>query len=173
MFKTPIQNATQKRTIRPQYAQHQATAWAGWLDPAWDRKFDVLPGMVMCRKGPGEVFAPFESVAASGKGFGLAALFLAPKMQIDEVTPTGTNAFTVWVGNNNAAFEILAPAFDQTATWTEPGPGRVLLFPSLVAGQIGKLTPTKGAGMDDTDAVAELLDVIDANTILVSLNRQK
>lgn len=168
MFKPSITNPTQKRTLRPVYAQHQATAWAGFLEPAWDKSFDILPGMVMCRVGPGEVFGPFQ---AGRKSFGLMALFLAPKLGIDEITPTGSNAVTVWTGNNNSAFEVLAPAFDETATWTDPGATRVFLYPSVVPGQIGKLTPVKGAGMDNTDIVAELLDVIDARTILVSLNR--
>lgn len=163
-----------KRTIKPLYAQHQATPWAGLLDPNWNpATYDLLPGMCMVRLGPGEIFTPFvASMVGTGKTFGLSALFVAPILGVDEVTSTGTNFFSVWTGAADAAFNILAPAFDTTATWTNPSNGsRVLLYPSIVAGQIGKLTPVQGAGMNTTDAVCELVDVPDANTITVRFNR--
>lgn len=164
MFRPTLANPAQKRTIRPLYAQHQATTYGGFLDPAWDRSFDIVPGTVMVRLR-GEVFTPYTG--SNGKPFGLAALWCAPAMGIDEVTGTGTNLFTVWVGDSQAVFEILAPGFDPTANWAAANPqngGRRL----LTATNHGLLTPT---GSDAGDAVAELMDVIGTDKIQVRLNR--
>ena len=51
MFMVPISNPHLKRTIRPLYAHHQATTWAGFLDPDYDGSPEILPGTVMARKG--------------------------------------------------------------------------------------------------------------------------
>ncbi|OBY33537.1 hypothetical protein [Mycolicibacter kumamotonensis] len=165
MFLVTPANPAQQRTLRPIYAQHQATAWAGYLDPDWDRSTDILPGTVMYRK-EGELFAPYTG-AGNQKPFGLSALFVAPKLGIDEVVSTGANNFTVWVGGEQAVFEILAPAFDQTADWsgsqvTDGG------FVLLTGNSSGLLTPT---GATHANAVAELIDVISTDKILVRLNR--
>jgi hypothetical protein len=163
MFRATITNPSQKRTIRPIYAQHQATTWGGFLDPAWTKSFDILPGTVMARKSA-EIFTPFTG-AAGQKPFGLSALFVAPNLGIDEVTATGTNLFTVWVGDSDAVFEILAPAFDTTATWTAPTNGGQQL---LTGNAQGKLTPV---GATNANAIAELLDVETTDKILIRLNR--
>jgi len=163
MFRPTVANPAQKRTLRPIYAQHQATSYGGFLDPAWDRSFDVLPGTVMCRK-TAEVFTPFTG-SGNQKPFGLSALFIAPTLGIDEVTATGTNLFTVWVGGEQAVFEVLAPAFDQTANWSGLNPtdgGRVL----LTGNANGLLTPT---GATNANAIAELLDVESTDVILIRL----
>jgi hypothetical protein len=180
MFRPTVANPAQKRTLRPIYAQHQATSYGGFLDPAWARTFDILPGTVMSRL-TAEVFTPFTtgssgtSVVGSGapvlpstnaKPFGLSALFVAPNLGIDEVTATGTNLCTVWVGGPDAVFEILAPAFDLNANWAGLNPtdgGRVL----LTANNVGLLTPT---GATNFNAVAELVDVESTDVILVRLN---
>src|SRR5690606_31571337 len=107
---------SQKRTIRPLYAQTQATPWACFLDPAWDRSKDIYPGMVMARTTGEQV-----TLFTGGTGqvpFGFAALFVAPQLGIDETINTGSNNYAVWVGDHTSEFEILAPAFDTTATWT-------------------------------------------------------
>ena len=163
MFRATITNPSQKRTIRPIYAQHQATSWGGFLDPAWTKSFDILPGTVMARKGA-EIFTPFTGEEGQ-KPFGLAALFVAPNLGIDEVTATGTNLFTVWVGDSDAVFEVLAPAFDTTAEWSAPTNGTQVL---LTGNNQGKLTPE---GADNTNAIAELLDVESTDKILIRLNR--
>jgi hypothetical protein len=129
MFRVTPANPAQKRTLRPVYATHQATAWAGFLDPNWARTSDIVPGTVMARK-EGEVFTVFTG-AAGQKPFGLSALFVAPSLSIDEVIGTGSNNFTVWVGGEQAVFEILT----------------------------------------HENAVAELVDVISTDKILVRLNR--
>jgi hypothetical protein len=173
-----VANPAQKRTLRPIYAQHQATSYAGFLDPNWARSFDILPGTVMCRL-TAEVFTPFTtgssgttSVPAAvlpttnAKPFGLSALFVAPNLGIDEVTATGTNLCTVWVGGPDAVFEVLAPAFDLNANWSGLNPtdgGRTL----LTANNVGLLTPT---GANNVNAVAELVDVESTNVILVRFN---
>jgi len=165
MFRVTQANPSQKRSIRPVYAQHQATAYAGFLDPDWDRSFDIVPGTVMCRKA-GEIFTPFTG-AGNQKPFGLSALFVAPSLGIDEVTATGANHFTTWVGGEQAVFEILAPGFDDTADWAAAnvtdGP-----FKLLTATNEGLLTPT---GVNHANAIAELIDVISTDKILVRLNR--
>lgn len=173
MFRPTLANPAQKRTIRPIYAQHQATTYGGFLDPNWNRSFDILPGMVMCRLKD-EVFTPYTTnngtpvlPSANAKPFGLAALFVAPSMGIDEVTATGTNLFTVWVGGEQAVFEILAPAFDTTAPWsaTQVTDGGIQL---LTANATGQLTPV---GVNDANAICELVSVESTNKILVRMIR--
>src|SRR6201988_765511 len=100
MIRVNVSNPSQKRTIRPIYAQHQATPYGGFLDPAWDRSFDILPGCVMSRL-TAEIFTPFTTgssgttasstpvlPSANAKPFGLADLFVAPTLGIDEVGAT-------------------------------------------------------------------------------------
>jgi hypothetical protein len=165
MFYAPINNPALKRTIRPIYAQHQATTYAGFLDPNWNRSFDIYPGTVMCRLTK-EIFTPFTG-AGNQKPYGLSAFFLAPQLGVDEVTATGTNLYTVWVGNEQAEFEILAPGFDQTANWVAANVtdgGQQL----LTATAQGLLTPT---GANNGNAIAELIDVEATNKILIRMNR--
>ena len=165
MFRPTLANPAQKRTLRPIYAQHQATPYGGFLDPAWDKSFDILPGTVMYRKS-GEVFAPYTG-AGNQRPFGLSALFVAPVLGIDETTSTGTNLFTVWVGDSQAVFEVLAPAFDTTANWTaaNKSDGSRQL---LTGNAEGKLTPT---GVTAANAIAELISVESTDKILIRLNR--
>jgi hypothetical protein len=168
MFRPPISNPALKRTIRPIYAQHQATTYGGFLDPNWNRSFDIYPGTVMTRLKP-EIFTPWTPTLpnTNAKPFGLSALFLAPQLGVDESTATGTNLFTVWVGGEQAVFEILAPGFDGTANWTTAnvGDGGFVL---LTANASGLLTPT---GANNNNAIAELMDVPTTDKILIRLNR--
>lgn len=165
MFYAPINNPALKRTIRPIYAQHQATTYAGFLDPNWNRSFDIFPGTVMCRLTK-EIFTPFTGTG-NQKPFGLSAFFLSPNLGVDEVTATGTNLYTVWVGGEQAEFEILAPGFDQTANWTAANvtDGGYQL---LTATNQGLLTPT---GANNGNAIAELIDVESTDKILIRMNR--
>lgn len=163
MFRPTLANPAQKRTLRPIYAQHQATPHAGFLDPTWDKSFDILPGTVMVRLTD-EVFTPYTG-AAGQRPYGLSALFVAPTLGIDEATSTGTNLFTVWIGGDQAFFEVLAPAFDTEATWVAPTDGSIQL---LTATEEGKLTPE---GADHSNAIAELISVLDTTKILIRLNR--
>jgi hypothetical protein len=163
MFRPPLSNPTQKRTLKPLLANTQATPTPGFLDPAWAKTFDILPGTVMKRKY-GEVFEP--STAAGDKHVGLSAMFVAPVMGIDEVASTGTNLFTVWLGDNQSQFEVLAPAFDTAATWpSTSGPAAAAHPLYLTANAQGKLTPT---GATAGNAAATLIDVVSATKIIVS-----
>ena len=61
---------------------------------------------------------------------------------IDEPLDAGVNAFAVWVLDPGAEFEILAPAFDETASWVDPGDGTELLIHVGTKGaNQGKLVP--------------------------------
>jgi hypothetical protein len=169
MFRPPLSNPAQKRTLRPLYANHQATPWGGFLDPDLDVDFDILPGTVMQRLY-GEVFAPYTG-AANTVPFGLSALFVAPRLGVNEVTGAGTGLFTVWVGDSQAVFEVLAPAFDVDADWPAAGEtgsagagGRVM----LTANSKGRLTP---AGVNSLNVIAELIDIPATDKIVVRLNR--
>lgn len=166
MFKPPLSNPAQKRTLRPLYANTQATPYGGFLDPDWNKSFDILPGTVMQRIY-GEVFAPYTG-AGGTVPFGLSALFVAPNLGVDEVSGAGTNLFTVWVGDSQAVFEVLAPAFDTTANWpgTSQGTGPQRLM--LTANNHGQLTP---AGVTAENAIAELIDVPSTDKIIIRLNR--
>lgn len=164
MFKPHVNSVNQQRTIRPLYAHHQATPWGGFIDPDFleDPTVDVLPGSVMYRVR-GEVFAPVTD-ASTQKPVGLSALFFAPRtLKVDEITPTNTNLFSVWVGGNDSQFEILAPAFDQTADWELAEDGSRQL---LTANSEGLLTPE---GANSGNAAAELIDVVGPNKIIVRL----
>lgn len=165
MFRPPLSNPALKRTIRPIYAQHQATVHGGFLSPTWDRSFDIYPGTVMCRLTK-EIFTPFTG-AGNQVPFGLSALFVAPQLGVDECTSTGTNLFSCWTGGPDAVFEILAPAFDEDADWTAANPtdGGIQL---LTATNQGLLTPT---GATNANSVASLIDVEGTDKILISLLR--
>lgn len=165
MFYAPINNPALKRTIRPIYAQHQATTYAGFLDPNWNRSFDIFPGTVMCRLTK-EIFTPFVG-SGNQKPYGLSAFFLSPQLGVDEISATGTNLYTVWVGGEQAEFEILAPGFDSTANWTAANvtDGG---FQLLTATNQGLLTPT---GANNGNAIAELIDVESTDKILIRMNR--
>jgi hypothetical protein len=167
VFRPPLSNPAQKRTLRPLYANHQATAYGGFLDPDLDIDFDIYPGTVMQRIY-GEVFAPYTG-ATGTVPFGLSALFVNTGgyngHEVNEVTGSGTGLFTVWTGGPDAVFEVLAPAFDTEANWPEAtGPGNYM----LTANAEGQLTP---AGVSPLNAIATLIDIPSTDKIVVSLNR--
>lgn len=130
-----ITNVTQKRTLRPLYAQHQATPYGGFLASAWTKAVDIYPGMVMAKLA-GENFTLAGTASGGGvlpaagasagtsmvRAFGLSALFCAPTLGIDETQyphDSSLNVFTVWRGGPDATFEILAPAFAVDQAWSE------------------------------------------------------
>ena len=160
MFMVPISNPHLKRTIRPLYAHHQATTWAGFLDPDLPAGTEILPGTVMARKS-GEVFTPYTGEGSGLTPFGLSAFFFSSALGVDEVTDSGSNTFTCWVGDGTALFEVLAPAFDTSATWTQPTDGSVVL---LTGNDEGKLTPE---GATAANAIGELVEVVSSTKITV------
>ena len=155
MFMVPISNPHLKRTIRPLYAHHQATTWAGFLDPELPAGTEILPGTVMARK-EGEVFTPYDG--SNGVPFGLSAFFFSSALGVDEVTDSGSNTFTCWVGDGTALFEVLAPAFDLEAAWDEAAVGEL-----LTANADGLLT----TGGTAANAIGELIEVVSPSKITV------
>lgn len=161
MIRTYLSNDYVKRTIRPLYSWTQATPKSCFLDPAWTRAVPIWPGMGFVRTGGDLVtLAGANSVQMGGKTmagsahtgnagsdvtaaavpvYGLGALYVGGD-GIDELLYAGINAFAVWVLGPDAEFEILAPAFDATATWTDPADGSGAAF-------IGVSTATANQGM--------------------------
>jgi hypothetical protein len=177
MLRVTLANTAQQRTLAPKYAQTQATAYSGFLDPAWPRQYDIYPGSVMARTHD-EVFTLFTG-ATGQEPFGLSSLFVAPQLGMDEVLATGGNEFTVWQIEPQGLFEVLAPAFDQTADWAalaiEHGGVKLLTGTTapvtLSNGFVqppGVLTPT---GANNQNAVASLVSVETTTKILISGRR--
>lgn len=175
MLRVTMDNIAQKRTIRPLYAHHQATPYACFLDPAWNRSADILPGMVMTKLA-GEVVTLFGagSSAANHEVFGLSALFVAPTLGIDELRSIGHNVFAVWVGDNQSVFEVLAPAFATSATWTNPTTGAKVPLRVTIgahADGVGKLTPEAAGATVSSKVAGHLIQVVSATKIIVSLEK--
>jgi hypothetical protein len=80
--------------------------------------------------------------AAAVPVYGLGALYVGGD-GVDELLYSGINAFAVWVLTPDAEFEILAPAFDATQTWTDPtdGSGANLVGVSTQGTNQGMLVP--------------------------------
>jgi hypothetical protein len=150
MIRTYLSNDYIKRTIRPLYAWTQATPKPCFLDPNWTRSVPIWPGMGFVRTGGDLVtlaganaaqmnsaYTMWGAAGTSSNGsynnttgpvyygsppiYGLGALYVGGD-GIDELLYAGINAFAVWVLGPDAEFEILAPAFDPTSTWTDPPP---------------------------------------------------
>jgi hypothetical protein len=144
VIRTYLSNDYIKRTIRPLFAWTQATPKPVFLDPNWTRAVPIWPGMGFVRTGGdlvtlaganttqmnGATMGGTAGTSANGSYFvagtnpvyGLGALYVGGD-GIDELLYAGINAFAVWVLGPDAEFEILAPAFDATATWTDPTDG--------------------------------------------------
>lgn len=163
MLRTSLAKAYIKRTIRPLYGWTQATPKSCFLDPAWNRSVPIFPGMAMMRTS-GENYTLLNG---TGVPAGLAGLYVGGD-GIDEVADQGINAFAVWTLADDAEFEILAPAFDATLTWTDPGNGTDLLVHASTTGaNRGKLVPA-GAANASTAPVGRLVKVVSANKIIVA-----
>mgnify|MGYP000104768815 CR=1 FL=1 len=166
MLQVPLDKAYMKRTIRPLYAFTQSTPKSVFLDPAWDRSVDIWPGMVLQRSG-GDLVTLIDS---DGYPAGLAAEFIGGD-GVDEVAERPVNATAVWVLGPDAEFEILAPAFDEDATWTDPTDGSGLLVHAWATGaDRGKLAPagaTKSGHTLSARPVARLIKVNSAQKITI------
>jgi hypothetical protein len=92
--------------------------------------------------------------------YGLGALYVGGD-GIDELLYAGINAFAVWVLGPDAEFEILAPAFDATATWTDAGDGSgaALASVSTSGSNQGMLVPYDASSTTQSQPVARLLKV--------------
>jgi hypothetical protein len=153
VIRTYLSNDYVKRTIRPLYSWTQATPKSCFLDPAWTRAIPIWPGMGFIRTGGDLVTLAgatsgqmggktMSAVAAQTPVYGLGALYVGGD-GIDELLYAGINAFAVWLLGPDAEFEILAPAFDATQTWTDPsdGSGSALVGVSLSGANQGMLVP--------------------------------
>ena len=177
MIRTYLSNDYVKRTIRPLFAWTQATPKPCFLDPGWTRAIPLWPGMAYVRSG-GDLVAPMGATSAQMGGktmgtpaampvYGLGALYVGGD-GIDELLYAGINAFAVWVLSPDAEFEILAPAFDATQTWTDPtdGSGSTLIFASASGSNQGMLVPNGGTNAG-TFPVARLLKVNSSTKITI------
>lgn len=168
MIRTRMATSYIKRTIRPLYAWTQATPASCFLDAAWDRSVPVWPGMVFMRTSGENV----TLINGTGVPYGLSALYVGGD-GIDEPLDAGINAFAVWKLSPDAEFEILAPAFDATATWTDPGDGtELLIYAQTTGANRGKLVPAGTSGAS-AQPVARLLKVNSATKITIGGLRQK
>jgi len=170
VIRTYLSNDYVKRTIRPLFAWTQATPKPCFLDPAWTRAIPIWPGFGFVRTG-GDLVAPAGATSSQMGGktmnaattqtpvYGLGALYVGGD-GIDELLYAGINAFAVWVLGPDAEFEILAPAFDATQTWTDPsdGSGAALVGISLAGSNQGMLIPWASTG-NVSAPVARLLKV--------------
>lgn len=163
MLRTTIAKAYIKRTIRPLY---WATPKSCYLDPAWDRSVDIWPGMCFMRTS-GE---NYTLIGTGGNPSGLVGLYIGGD-GIDEVLSAGVNVCEVWVLRPDSEFEVLAPAFDTTASWVDPGDGTDLLVHAWISGAgRGKLAPagaTLSGHVLSTRPVARLLKVNSATKITI------
>lgn len=163
MLRTPLNLSYLKRTIRPIYAFTQATPKAALVDPAWDKSVDIYPGMCLMKTSGDNV----TLINGIGTPYGLSAFFMAPVLGIDEITEQGVNAAAVWVLSQDAEFEVLAPAFDTTVSWTDPGDGTIVLVGAYTSGtKRGQLCPMGTAGAT-AYAVARLIQVVSSTKIRV------
>lgn len=162
MLRTTLAKAYIKRTFRPLYGWTQMTPKSCYLDPAWDRSVPIFPGMAIMRTS-GENYTLLN---ATGVPSGFAGLYVGGD-GIDEPLDQGINAFAVWVMGDDAEAEVLAPAFDTTASWVDPGTGVATLIYAQTAGaNRGKLVPAGTAGAS-TVAAARLLKVVSPTKIII------
>lgn len=170
MLRVPLAKAYLKRTLRVLYGFNQTTPKSQYLDPAWDRSIPIFPGMA-AMKTKGDLVT-LVNATANANPIGLFGVYIGGD-GIDEVLDSGVNACPVWVMNNDAEFEVLAPAFDTTATWTDPADGTIaLVYAHTGAGTVlepakrGKLVPA-GAANASSKPVARLIRVDSATKIVV------
>lgn len=162
MLRVPLDKAYIKRTIRPLYAFTQATPKSQFLDPAWNNAVDIYPGMCMMKT----VGENVSLIDATGTPYGLSAFYEGGD-GIKEISEQGVNACAVWVMAPDAEFEVLAPAFNEALTWTEPVNGTIALVHAQTAGATrGKLVPAGTAGAT-AKPVARLIKVASATKLII------
>jgi hypothetical protein len=162
-----------KRTIRPTYGWTQMTPKSCFLDSNWDRSVPIWPGMVFMRTAGENVSLVGATTSIP---YGLGALYVGGD-GIDEPLESGINTFACWVMGPDAEAEILAPAFDSTQAWVDPGDGtEVLIYGAATGTGRGKLAlATNGSVVTavTTQPVARLLKVNSATKITIGGLRQK
>ena len=167
MLRTTLSKSFIKRTFRPLYGWTQATPKDVKLDPAWDRSVDIWPGMVaMKTEGDNHTL-----ITTGGNPAGFIGLYIGGD-GIDEVANSGVNSLALWVLGPDGEAEVLAPAFDDSLTWTDPADGTDLLVHAWLTGAgRGKLAPAGATKADhtlSTRPVARLTKVVSDSKIVVA-----
>jgi len=158
MIRTTLSKSYIKRTIRPLYGWHQATAVHVSLDPAWDRSVDIWPGFVMALNGPQQV----TLIGSDVQPFGLCAHYIGGD-GIDELLDQGINQMAVWVlGGPDAQFEVLSPAFDTSLTYAVGD----LLYGSNSGATRGKLANSTSS-TEGTKPIARVVQVNSATKLTI------
>jgi hypothetical protein len=171
MLRTTLNNSYAKRTIRPLYAFSQSTPKAVFLDPAWNSVVPIYAGMAMAKTVGDSVTLVGDGTTGPEVPYGLAAFMEGvPNIESEISNQGGVNACAVWVLGPDSEFEILAPAFDSTATWLDAGLVQALVYAYTTTAKRGQLCPV-GAGTPGTTItekpVARLLKVNSATKITI------
>lgn len=164
MLRTPLALSYLKRTIRPLYANTQATPKGMYLDAAWDRSVDIYPGMGLMKTTGENVTV----INGTGVLYGLAAFYAAPVLGIDEIRDQGVNACGVWVLGPDAEFDVLAPAFDTSLSWTDPGDGTIVLITAYSSTAKRGQLAIAGTSNTATVPIARLVAVNSATSIRIA-----
>lgn len=189
-----LSNKYQKRTLRPVYAQTQATPYATSLDDAfrgtdgavvlpksgdttplhtrsadaYTLKGGIVPATVMVRTVGEKVAVATGVDDGTEVPFGLLANFVGG--QLDDRIDEQTLAVGVWRGANHAFFEVLAPGYDDTglsAAFSAAGTSAGLPV-KLYAGADGRLVYVASPNAARVP-VARLVDRVGTKRILVEL----
>lgn len=174
MLRVTLANAHAKRTLKPLYAFTQSTPKAVFLDPAWlaAPAVPIYAGMAMAKLAGDLVTVVGNGTTGPETPYGLAAFMEGvPGIESEITNQGGPNPCAVWVLGPDSEFEITAPAFDSTATWTDVTTGTPPLVYAFTTGaKRGQLCPVASGtpGTDITDKpVGRLLKVISASKIVV------
>jgi hypothetical protein len=172
MLRTTLDNSYLHRTLKPLYAFSQSTPKSVFLDPAWDSSVPIYAGMAMAKTIGDSVTLVGNGTTGPLRPYGLAAFMEGvPGIESEISNQGGVNACAVWVMSPDAEFEVLAPAFDATATWVDPGTGALpLVYAYTTTAKRGQLCPV-GAGTVGTTItdkpVARLLKISSASKIVI------
>jgi hypothetical protein len=141
-IRTTLDKPYLKRPFRPLYGFTQMTPKAMLLDPAWDRSVNIWPGMVAMKTTGDNV----TLLNGTGVPYGFFGEYVGGD-GIDEPLLRGINTMAVWVMDDDGEAEVLAPSFDTTLTWTDPGNGTLLLAYAYTTGaNRGKLCLSGSSG---------------------------
>lgn len=165
MLRTKLAKSYIKRPFRPTYGWTQMTPKSCFLDPDFDRSVPIWPGMVMTKGVGDQVTLIGKGSGTSDVPYGFSALYVGGD-GIDEPLDAGINAFAVWVMAPDAEAEILAPAFDDTLSWTETAGVETLIYPYVSGANQGKLAFGTGTGIG-TVPIARLIKVNSASKITI------
>lgn len=189
-----LANKYQKRTIRPLYANTQATPYATTLDPAFRSNGDLVlpksgdtgplntrtadaftlkgslvPGLVLVRTTGENVAVASGSTSVKEQPFGLLANFVGGDFDEGFAGDSLQNEVGAWRGPDSV-FEILAPAFDDTglaAAYAASAVSKgnpVLLYPGA-DGRLKYVSSPTGTQVP----VARLVERVNASRIVIDL----